>query len=328
MARAEKQKQKLVRLLQIFIRETDESHGISMSEIISYLADYGIAAERKSIYDDLMTLSEMGFDIITLPTRPPKYSLGKRPFEIAELKMLTDAAASSRFITAQKSRELIQKLRGFAGKYHSGELSRQVYVEDRVKTMNDASIENIDKIHAAINAGVKITFKYFDYTSEKRRAFRHGGAAYLVSPIALIRSDDNYYLVGYDSGEEKIKNFRVDKMAELSVSTEVKDEAANGRFNPAEYSNKIFGMYGGREELVTLECRERLAGVIIDRFGSSHTFIKSDFGFRVSLRIMLSPNFFAWVLGFGKDMRIISPEPVRDELMAKLYEISEVYKEI
>ena len=323
MARAEKQKQKLIRLLQIFIRETDESHGIS---IISLLSDYGITAERKSIYDDLMTLTEMGFDIITLPTRPPKYSLGKRPFEIAELKMLTDAAASSRFITAEKSRDLIQKLRGFAGKYHSGELSRQVYVEDRVKTMNDASIENIDKIHAAINAGVKITFKYFDYTSDKRRAFRHGGAAYLVSPMALIRSDDNYYLVGYDSRDEKSKNFRVDKMAELTVSAEAKDEAACARFNPAEYSNKIFGMYGGREELVTLECRERLAGVIIDRFGMQNTFIKTEFGFRVSLRVMLSPNFFAWVLGFGKDMRILAPVAVREELLERLRDTVEVYE--
>ena len=117
-------------------------------------------------------------------------------------------------------------------------------------------------------------------------------------------------------------------MADVSVTDEVRDKSVlEKRFNPAEYSNKVFGMYGGREELVTLECRERLSGVIIDRFGREPSFIKSSFGFRVSLRVMISPNFFAWVLGFGKDMRIVSPEAVREELLMRLRDTMEVYGE-
>ena len=96
-----------VRLIEILMRESDASHGLSMPEIISALAEYGITAERKSIYDDIITLGEMGFDVITLPTRPPKYTLASRHFEISELKMLADAVASSKFITAEKSRNRI-----------------------------------------------------------------------------------------------------------------------------------------------------------------------------------------------------------------------------
>ena len=328
MARSEKQKQKLIRLIEILMLESDESHGLSMPEIISRLAEYGITAERKSIYDDIITLGELGFDVITLPTRPPKYSLATRHFEISELKMLADAVASSKFITAEKSRELIDKLRAFAGKYRAGELSRQVYVEDRVKTMNDLGIENIDLINRAINENKKITFRYFDYGVTKERVYRHGGAEYIATPLSLVRNEENYYLVAYDERDSVNKNFRIDKMAEIKVTDEVRDRGAlESRFNPAEYSNKVFGMYGGREELVTLECRERLSGVIVDRFGREPTFIKTDFGFRVSLRVMISPNFFAWVLGFGKDMRIIAPEAVRGELLERLKETMEVYDE-
>ena len=299
-----------------------------MPEIIARLAEYGITAERKSIYDDIITLGELGFDVITLPTRPPKYSLATRHFEISELKMLADAVASSKFITAEKSRELIDKLRAFAGKYRAGELSRRVYVEDRVKTMNDLSIENIDIVNRAINENKKITFRYFDYGVTKQRVFRHGGAEYLVTPISLVRNDDNYYLVAYDDRDAVNKNFRIDKMAEINVTDEPRDRVSiEARFNPSEYSNKVFGMYGGREELVTLECRERLSGVIIDRFGTDPTFIRSDFGFRVSLRVMISPNFFAWVLGFGKDMRIIAPEAVREELISRIKDTLEAYDE-
>ncbi len=310
------------------MRESDESHGLSMPEIISALSEYGITAERKSIYDDIITLGELGLDVITLPTRPPKYSLATRHFEISELKMLADAVASSKFITAEKSRELIDKLRDFAGKYRAGELSRQVYVEDRVKTMNDLGIENVELVNRAINENKKITFRYFDYGVTKERVYRHEGLEYIVTPLSLIRNDENYYLVAFDQRDKVNKNFRIDKMADVTVTDESRDRSAlESRFNPAEYSNKVFGMYGGREELVTLECRERLSGVIIDRFGREPSFIKSDFGFRVSLRVMISPNFFAWVLGFGKDMRIIAPDAVREELLERLQATMEVYNE-
>ncbi len=329
MPRSEKQKQKLIRLLEIFINETDESHGLSMKEILSRLDALGISAERKSIYDDIITLGELGFDIITLPEKPPKYTLAARPFELAELKLLVDAVESSKFITREQSRAIIEKLKAFAGKYHSHELSRQVYVEDRIKTANGFSFENIDLIHKAINANKMISFAYFDYTKEKRRVLRHDGRRYEVSPYALLWSDENYYLVAYDKGADTSKNFRVDKMMGIEISENKREEKISSvKFNPAEYSRKIFGMYGGREELVTIECREHLAGVIIDRFGSGATFFPTDFGFRVSLRVMVSPTFFAWLLGFGKDMKILSPDSVRRELFERLDDIKANYEEL
>lgn len=328
MPRSERQKQKLFRLLEIFMADTDEENGLSMREIISRLDSYGISAERKSIYDDILTLGEIGFDITTLPTKPPKYTLINRPFDFAELKMLVDAVETSRFITRDRSRLLIEKLRRFAGKSRSGELRRLVYVEDRVKTENDLSVENIDLIHRAINENRVISFKYFDYTGEKKRVFRHDGKKYYVSPASLLFSDENYYLMAYDPEAGATKNFRVDKMAEICIEDEKRDSAVvGGRFNPAEYSKKVFGMYGGKEELVTIECRERLAGVMIDRFGKDVSFFKTPFGFRMSVRVMLSPNFYGWLLGFGDELRVLSPESVKESFISRLENVMRLYKE-
>ena len=125
-----------------------------------------------------------------------------------------------------------------------------------------------------------------------------------------------------------LKNFRVDKMSRTSESEEERSLIATShKLNPADYSRKIFGMYGGREELVTIEARERLAGVILDRFGSGVSLYKSDFGFRVPIRVMISPNFFSWVLSFGRDMKIISPESVRQELLQILADVKNNYEE-
>lgn len=328
MAKSELQKQKLFRILEIFMKETDEEHGLTINEIISRLEQYGISAERKSIYADFATFEELGFPIVRLYGNPPAYTLAERIFEMPELKLLVDAIQSSKFITAEKSFEMIEKLKFFAGK-RAPELTRQVFVKDRLKTENVATLYTIDRIHTAIKEGLRITFSYIDYNADKKKYLRHNGKKYDVSPKALIWSNDNYYLVGYDEEAGMIKNFRVDKLHKTQILPVERSLASDYyKMNPAEYSKKSFGMYGGREELITLEVRERLAGVIIDRFGMSHTFIKTEFGFRVSVRVIASPNFYAWVMSFGADMKIIEPQSAISEMKQMLETISKNYEDV
>lgn len=327
MAKSEKQKEKIFRILEMLMRESDDAHGLSVNEIIERLDELGIKAERKSIYTDFLVLESLGFPVIKLSVRPPKYTLENRIFELPELKMLVDAVESSKFITAGKSREIISKLEIFAGIHNSHKLSRQVYVEDRVKTQNNASLYSIDAIHTAINEKKKLSFKYFYYDSNKNKVLRNGGAPYVVSPISLLWNDENYYLVALDEAADTVKNFRVDKMLATKVLSEkAKVDERTEKFNPADYSRKIFGMFGGKEELVTIECKETLAGVMLDRFGSELVFTKTDFGFKFTTRLIISPNFFAWVLGFGSDLRIAAPDNVRRELLVLLREIAENYE--
>jgi predicted DNA-binding transcriptional regulator YafY len=328
MSRSEKQKQKLFRILEILLRDTDSSHGITSTRIIELLdTEFGIKAERRSIYDDLITLGELGFEVERLNTNPTSYTLANRLFEMPELKMLVDAVQSSKFITAKKSRDIINKLSVFAGSHGAAELSRQVFVEDRVKTVNTAVVYSVDTIHSAINGNKQITFGYFDYDGDKKKVLRHNGRKYVVSPSALIWSDENYYLAGYDEREGMIKNFRVDKMQCVEITDIPRsDTALSTVINPADYTRKIFGMYGGTEELVTVAFRERLSGVVIDRFGQSVTFRRTgDDEITASLRVMVSPTFFSWVMSFGADMRIVGPDWVREELVAKLKEICASY---
>ena len=327
MSRNEKQKEKLFRVFEILMRETDEESGLTINEIISRLDEYGISAERKSLYDDFKVLENLGYPVLKLSTKPPRYTLEERVFELPEIKMLVDAVQVSKFITAKKSRQLIEKLGMFAGARRARELSRQVYVEDRVKTVNQSTIYAIDTIHAAINEGKRLSFKCFDYNRRKVKKYYKNGEKYEVSPLALLWSDENYYLVAYEEASEKIKNFRVDKFEQTLIIDEPKcDNDVTRGFNPADYSNKIFGMFGGTEELVTMEFKWNLAGVIIDRFGMEHTFQETDFGFKFSARVMVSPTFFAWILAFGPGARILGPAHVRDQLIAQLDETKSYYE--
>ena len=137
MPESSNQKLKLIYLMKILLERTDETHSITMSEIIDALAAYDISAERKSLYNNIENLGVYGLDVIgTQEDRTYSYHIGNRQFELAELKLLVDSVQSAKFITAKKSNELIKKIEGLASKYEASQLHRQEIVAGRVKTMN------------------------------------------------------------------------------------------------------------------------------------------------------------------------------------------------
>ncbi|MCD8347975.1 MAG: WYL domain-containing protein, partial [Lachnospiraceae bacterium] len=308
MAKGSNQKLKIMYLMKILLEQTDETHSISMPEIISALEQYGITAERKSIYNDMESLRQFGMDIIgEQRDRTYYYHVGKRQFELAELKLLVDSVQSAKFITAKKSNELIKKIESLASQHEASQLQRQVYVANRIKTMNASIYYNVDAIHAAIAANEQICFQYFQWNVRKEMELRHDGTYYHVSPWALSWDDENYYMIAYDSAAGKIKHFRVDKMLRIESTKERREGREQFReFDMAVYARKMFGMYGGREEIVKLRCDNSLAGAIIDRFGKEITIMKEDEQhFTVNVKVAVSKQFIHWVMALGDGAKII-----------------------
>ncbi len=322
------QKLKIMYLLKILNEETDETHNLTMAEIISKLQTYGIRAERKSIYDDIESLRIYGIDIIGEGSNKfYGYHIGSRSFELAELKLLVDSVQAAKFITAKKSSALIKKIESLTSKSEAVQLHRQVYVAERVKTMNEDILYNIDILHSAIAAKQKITFQYFNWNVKKEQVLKKDGNLYNVSPWALTWDDENYYLIAYDSEEQIIKHFRVDKMRVISMIPEQRQGKAEfDNFDMALYAKKMFGMFNGEEQTVKIECENRLAGVMIDRFGKEVMMIPKDEGhFTVSVRVAVSNQFLAWVIALGQGVRIIGPENVTERVRTEVRRLTEEY---
>ena len=318
MEKAESKKGKLLALLEIFSTESDEDHPLTVKDLVKKLSAYGIAAERKALYGDMEILCAFGYDIVSVKSKTTGYYLASRRYELSELKLLVDAVECARFITRKKSDELIGKLANELSRHGAKALSRQVHSRHRVKTMNESIYYNIDFLHTAISLDKSVLFHYFQWNEKKEKIPRRDGAFYRVSPISLLWDDENYYLVGYDHDKKNVRHYRVDKMMHLSVeSTEREGKELYADFDPATYAGALFGMYGGREENVTLRAKNELAGVIIDRFGKDVTFFADKNGcFEIHLRVHISPNFLSWVMGFGGDMKVLSPQSVVDEVKA------------
>lgn len=309
------QKLKIMYLMKILLDRTDETHSITMPEIIDALEAYGISAERKSLYNDIENLRVYGLDVIGVQEeRTYSYHIGNRQFELAELKLLVDSVQSAKFITEKKSNELIKKIESLASKYEASQLHRQVFVAGRVKTMNESIYYNVDSIHAAIAGNSRITFKYFKWNVDKDMELRHDGALYEVSPWLLSWNDGYYYLIAYDSVKGIIKHFRVDKMLYIKSNGRKREgEKVFNSLDMAAYTGKMFGMYGGEDERVRLECDNALAGVMIDRFGKDISLIRlDDKKFAVNVEVAVSRQFLAWIIGLGEGVKIVGPQRIVD----------------
>ncbi|MCM1334425.1 MAG: WYL domain-containing protein [Bacteroides sp.] len=321
MPRDSSQKRKLLVLADIFRNETDEEHPLSIPELTRRLGDAGIAAERKSLYSDIETLTVYGMDIEkTGNARATGYYLAARDFELPELKLLADAVACSRFITERKSAQLIKKLGTLANRYDAGELKRNVVVYDRIKNGNEQIYYNIDAIQRAIREKKKIRFLYFDYDRRKTKKYHNDGNYSEVSPYALCWREDNYYLVGYYPKYEAVSSFRVDKIERTEVLDLPRNDPPKD-FDLAEYTKKRFGMYSGEDVRVTLRVHNSLSGVILDRFGRDAPLsADGEEYFRVSQVVTISPILFGWLFQFGDRVEVLSPKKVRDEYRARLRE--------
>ena len=322
------QKLKMLYLLKIFSEETDDLHPLTMPEIISKLAAYGVNANRKTLYLDFEELRNFGVDIISNKVgHDCYYNIGSRDFELPELKLLVDSVQSSKFITDRKSTELIKKLESLVSKYEGKQLQRQVVISGRVKAMNESIYYNVDKLHEAIGAGCQIRFKYYQWNVDKQMELRKDGAWYQVSPWALMWDDENYYLVAYDATDGKIKHYRVDKMLSLSVTKEKRlGQEQFKRFDMPRYTKSLFGMYGGEQVKVMLEARNDMVGVIIDRFGKDILIAPVDSErFRVNVDVSMSNQFLGWIMAVGDGVKIVGPDKVVEKMRAEVRRLAEQY---
>lgn len=329
MPKGTNQKFKLYRLAQIMLEKTDDEHYITMPEIMKALAMYEVTADRKSIYNDLRDLEKLGIEVEGEPVgKGYHYHVVSRPFELPELKLLVDAIQSSKFITERKTNALIHKLEKLVSKYEAMKLQRQVYVSGRIKAMNESIYYNVDAIHNAISENKKIRFQYYQWNVKKEPELRHNGAWYHISPWGLLWEDENYYLVGYDSEAGQIKHYRADKMLHIRMSEDDREGKEHfDKMNMADYANKSFGMFGGKEQSVKLLVKNQLAGVIIDRFGTDIMMIPKDENyFTVSVNVHVSRQFLGWVFSLGEGVKIVSPDDVVDEMKQEVERLIRQYK--
>lgn len=328
MAKAVTNKLRTLYIMDALLEKSDENNRLATKDLLEMLENNGITADRKSIYDDIETLQTWGMDILYTKEKPAGYYLASRKFELPELKLLVDAVQSSKFITVKKSRELIKKLESLASAGEAKKLQREVYIADRIKTINESIYYNVDMLHDAIQSGKKISFIYYKWNTDKELVARNNGKPIEVSPWSLTWDDENYYMLGFDTYSSTVKHYRVDKMQKITLLDAPRDgEKEFKDFDLAKFAKNTFGMYGGDIEAVTIEFDEGLIGVVLDRFGTDIIIQNMGTGsFRMRHEVAVSGQFYGWIAGLGTGVKIVSPQHVADGFKAYITGILTKYE--
>ena len=305
---------RIIELLRFLYQQTDEAHAVTVSEMIEHLKGKRIPSVRQTVYTDLEALDTAGIDIVQIKSTQNRYFIGSRIFEYPELKMLVDAVASSKVISAKKSQALIQKLGQLSSIQQAEQLQRLASLSSRVKPHNEKVYYIIDSIHTAILDQHQISFQYYEYTPEKKKILKHDGYRYILDPYALEWKNDHYYLIGYSHKHKGIAHFRVDRLAGVELLDSKFQLMPD--FDVAAYTNKMVDMFAAEHaEQVKLLCSNELMRVIIDHYGEDIEISPyDDSHFTVTIEVNPSGTFYGWVFKFMGEIRILSPQSCVDKM--------------
>ena len=325
MPKSYDQKMRILYVWDYLQKNSHEDNPVRTSELIDMLWDkHQIKSERKAIYSDIKSLQEFGVDIISTKGRDGGYFIGERIFQRSELKLLIDAVQSSRYLTENKSRQLIQKLCDQCNEQDARLMRRNIVVSGRVKSMNNSILYNVDHIQDAIAKNCQISFRYFDWDIKGQRKYRE--KEYIASPYGLCQDNENCYLLAH-SQRHGITSYRVDRMSDINP--------LDARRTPCpeltgqalmEHANKLFQMFEGDNVNVKMHFHISLLNVVIDRFGHDIMLIPDGpeyFNFTVP--VMVSPMFLSWIIGFGNKAKVLYPESVAQQCKELCQQVIEQY---
>lgn len=321
MPKAQNQKLKALYIAKYLLDYSDENHDFTATDIKEYLEEeHGITAERRSIYRDLDALTEVfGFDIERRPGG--KFRLLSRQFEFDDVRLLAECVDAAKFISNAKAKELVDMLSELCSEYQAEQLTSETFLCNRTKTTQKGVLTTISKIRSAMatqadgqhRTPTKITFKYMEHTIRDVHTLveRHQGATYRVSPFKLLINDGNYYLLAFDDKSQDMRTYRIDRMKNVYVTKEPRQGApAFSAMDIETYTQRVFFMFGGPQQRVSIRFDMGLLDTAIERFGTGPDVLyipEDEEHFTVSTIVEISEQFYGWLCGFGSRAKITAP---------------------
>ncbi len=348
-------------VLQYLLKYSDENNVCSAFDIIAFLEDCGLSAERRSIYRDIEEINkvslmlenectideaeEMLLDdednelkLVVYDKNKKGFYVRQRHFDLNDIRLLAECVYSAKFIAEGQAKRLVDVVCDFVSENQAEKIRHNAFLTDRVKTINKSVLNSISLINEAMSKEIegekhipeKISFKYLKYTLDDlgKQVERKHGAKFVVSPFQLLINDGNYYLLAFDDASQKMKTYRVDRMKNVSFTGEPREgQEEFDKIDLKSYTQRVFSMYTGDKKRVTLRFINPLLDTAIERFGTKDVIYSKvdDTHFSVTAQVEISNQFFGWILGFGNRVKLLAPDDVADQFRAYLDKIRGMY---
>ena len=357
--RKNNQRMKAYLIMQYLLQNSDEEHPIKIDDITGYLQDVcGIDAERRSVYKDIKEINTVHLmlqdrctfeeaaallsDDESLALIQYKHLHGfyvkdqNRSVAPLEARLLAECIYSSKFIPKGREQQYIDMVCSSLSSYQKEQINHEVFLLDRVSTLNRYTLQNIDTVKEALppNEPQKLKFYYLKYTlqeSAPKLTDRRRGKEYVVSPYAMLIDNGYYYLLAIDERykEKKLRTFRIDRMRGVKILSEPRTVTEETKeLDLQDYTRRVFSMYGGKRERVTIRFVSSILDAAVDRFGTENVIYSQidEKYFTVTTTVEVSEPFYGWLCGFGNKVKILSPQWVVDGFAAHVQKIAQKYQ--
>lgn len=319
--------QRLLWLKEILFNETDDMNELSIEDIIEKLKTYtGTTFDKRTIKTDMATLETIDFEIQKNTGKYGKilYSHQSRLFETYQLRLIIDAILSARFITANEKQNLIGKVKRLTSEHIAKTFPGPVMFSQTSNTNYERVKNNIDQVHRAISKRKVLAYRYGRYNVDKEFVYGRDGTFYYVEPYALIWQNDNYYLIGRFKETDEMRHYRLDRIREITISEE---SFVRQPFELQEYVDQSFMMFAGEEIRIKIRFDNNLINVVLDRFGHEAAIQKDgEDHFILSTKAKLSDGLVNWILTWGDQAKVLSPDHLIDRVKTNVENLMTLYQ--
>ena len=317
---------RILSVLDLLVRFTDERTGISASEIARVI---GICSERptseNAILKDLHQISEsmpMGIRV-AIPSHGENIGFRaiNKPLSSEEAILISDVVGTSSFIGEAQKEAISSKVLVFSSDYDVDESIETVFVDRKAGKDTDMFFGVLHAVSRAIRMNEKVAFK-------KQVHLMSGPTVkvgfYEEDPVAIVFSFGRYYLesMHLDESGFPIPHFhRLDDITDLvitgkPVSDRDKVEALRTRV-VADTRQRVDMFGSGTARKLFLEVSGTHAKYVYERFGHDLKFCHIDesdernvIGY-ACVSVMPSPTSYRWLFGMDGAVRLAKPKGKR-----------------
>ncbi len=300
------QRENLLILLKFLHEETDEDHPMTRRAILRKLESQGYQIARKQFNSDIVIMQKLGMDIVVIErANGNAYYWRKRLFETDELQLLADSVTSCKYLTEQRTQDMITRLSALTSNHKAKMLRKNICMTSHIKSMDDTILVNVGAIHKGMNTNKKICFYYSLLDVDKVRK-RKSREKYVVSPYRVVYTEDWYYLIAYSDEHKELRTYRLDRMQKILVKKEHRyfEEDYSEQYL-SDYIKRMFHMFGGDMEYVTLAFKRESAEIVLNQFGMDVHIAQYGEEFAGTVPVNISPQFYGWLLGLDLKVRLV-----------------------
>lgn len=321
--------ERLLTLMKILEEETDEENQLGMKELVAKLKTAFLGEQRfdtRAIKRDIQALDDSGFEVIINEGKFGKslYSHQGRLFETYQLRLLSDAVLSARFITATDKQSIVKQLKNLTSKEQAKTLPDTLIFNPSSNIDYSLIRFNIDKVHEAVSNNKIIEYQYGKYNVHKEFTLNRDGEIYQTEPYALIWRNDFYYLIGRYLPTNEFRHYRLDRIRHIQVSDKT---FRREKFDTSQYIDQSFHMFTGDDRWIKIVFENDLINMIIDRFGLDVDIEPiDDAHLLLTTKAKISIGLKSWIMRWGAKAKVISPPELAEDIVEEIQKMQERYE--